>query len=86
MEVVLLLVAVTSPLPQIWRKRLEEDHPEAQFLWVTGEELRIHPKAGEVEVLVAYGWTVDEALLQSLPRLRWIQVLSAGVDTLPLKE
>lgn len=79
-------VAVTAPLPQAWRQRLEEAHPDVEFLWVSEKELPSHPRAGEVEVLVAYGWRVDRGLLESLPRLKWIQALSAGVDTLPLDD
>jgi D-2-hydroxyacid dehydrogenase (NADP+) len=33
-----------------------------------------------VDVLVAFGIAIDNAFLQSMPRLRWIQSLATGVD------
>lgn len=40
----------------------------------------------EAEILVTYGFDLPAARLPHLPRLRWVQVCSAGVDRLPLAD
>lgn len=38
----------------------------------------------QAEVLLTYGWDINEGTLDLYPNLRWVQSLSAGVDMLPL--
>lgn len=39
----------------------------------------------DVEVLVSFGQDITEETLLHFPKLRWIQVMSAGIERLPLK-
>ena len=39
----------------------------------------------DVEVLVSFGQDITEETLFHFPKLRWIQVMSAGIDHLPLQ-
>jgi len=39
----------------------------------------------ESEILISYGDGIDEKLVNKLPNLKWIQVLSAGLNLLPHK-
>lgn len=39
----------------------------------------------DVEVLVSFGQDITEESLSHYPKLRWIQVMSAGIDHLPLQ-
>jgi len=39
----------------------------------------------DVEVLVSFGHDITEEALFNYPKLRWIQVMSAGIDHLPLQ-
>ncbi len=39
----------------------------------------------DVEVLVSFGHDITEETLFHFPKLRWIQVMSAGIDHLPLQ-
>ncbi|RNC29638.1 MAG: putative 2-hydroxyacid dehydrogenase [Candidatus Dichloromethanomonas elyunquensis] len=41
-------------------------------------------KDEEAEILLTYGWDLKKETLDLYPNLKWVQTLSAGVDTLPL--
>lgn len=61
----------------------EELQPSLQVvLCRTREELL--PHLADTEVLISTGRLEEETVL-AMPQLRWIQTLSAGVDTLPLE-
>jgi phosphoglycerate dehydrogenase-like enzyme len=39
----------------------------------------------DVEILVSFGQDITEETMSNFPKLRWIQVMSAGIDRLPLQ-
>jgi phosphoglycerate dehydrogenase-like enzyme len=66
---------ILTGLPADLKERVELIHVRSR------EDLACH--ASEAEALVSTV-KLDKEMLLSLPQLRWIQVLSAGVDSLPL--
>lgn len=52
---------------------------KAQIRWVKHGD--IYPDG---EILVTYGYDVNETLFRQMPSLRWIQVMQSGIDHLPL--
>jgi len=43
------------------------------------------PSIGEAEVLVTYGEDMDEAIVEECQKLRFVQVISAGLELMPLE-
>lgn len=73
-------VTSTVKIDEVRLKKLLENQPQAKMIQVKdfteGDE--------EAEILLTYGWDIQEETLGRFPNLRWIQTLSAGVDMLPL--
>lgn len=64
--------------------QLNQTYPE-QTLIFCKDKLDIMKNVQEAEVIVTYGGDLTDEMLQSAPNVRWIQVISAGVDRLPRK-
>lgn len=64
------------------QKRLLKKYPEQSFVFCKKmKEAEKHlPNA---EVLVTFGVDLDERLIQQAKQLKWIMVLSAGIDQMP---
>ena len=61
--------------PVAWRKALAAAAPDLEF--------RVWPEAGDItEIEVALVWQPPPGLLASLPQLRLVQSLGAGIDHL----
>lgn len=77
-----MMILFTAKMSPKYQERLREQFPSVQFVFCrTREETDKH--IGDAEVLVTYGGDVDELLVTHADRLKWIMVLSAGVDQLP---
>lgn len=74
-----LFTAKISPQNQ---ERLREQFPSTQFSFGQTRD-EIDQQIGDAEVLVTHGGDIDELLITHAENLRWIMVLSAGVDELP---
>lgn len=65
--------------------RLRERFPEHQFSFYTQAEEADEKVMREAEVLLTYG-NAAASFIRRMPNLKWIQVLSAGIEKLPLEE
>ncbi|MEC5424130.1 D-2-hydroxyacid dehydrogenase [Virgibacillus sp. C22-A2] len=64
---------------------LMENYPGQSFIFCKNmNEAKGH--LHKAEILVTYGEDLNEELLEMAPRLKWIMVLSAGMDQMPFKE
>jgi D-2-hydroxyacid dehydrogenase (NADP+) len=61
--------------------RLRADLPEINLL-ATNDRTQAMTQVGQAEVLVGHHFQFDDAMLLQAPRLRWIQSLTSGTDTL----
>lgn len=76
------IAAVTAANFQAIIDQLPEDvRPSVTLHWFKSEE-EAKPFLAEAEAIVTTG-KVDEQLILSAPKLRWIQSFSAGVDGIP---
>ncbi|MFH1573651.1 MAG: D-2-hydroxyacid dehydrogenase [Acidobacteriota bacterium] len=61
-----------------YKALLEKNVPQAEFLICTSrEELEKHAPAAEIALV---GMTFPQDVFQRMPRLKWIQLMAAGVD------
>lgn len=64
--------------------KLRETYQDTTFSFVSSiEEV---PSFKEVTVLVTFGEDLTDAILEQAPQLKWIHVLSAGVERLPFEQ
>ena len=66
------------------QEKLKKDYSNQHFLFSESDEMTKKYLA-EAEVLVTYGSNVNVQVIQRAASLKWIMVLSAGVDELPVE-
>ena len=74
-------ILCSLPVRKEQREQVRSILGEAELLGVK-DFSQVDP---EVEVLVSIGQDITEETLLNYPKLRWIQVMSAGIDHLPLQ-
>ncbi|MCA0989397.1 D-2-hydroxyacid dehydrogenase [Guptibacillus algicola] len=78
-------IVCTSKLKSEIKNNLVQEYPDATFQFypsMNEAEEHLH----EAEVLITYGEDVARKHIQKAKQLKWIMVLSAGVELLPFKE
>ncbi|TGE38925.1 D-2-hydroxyacid dehydrogenase [Desulfosporosinus fructosivorans] len=74
-------ILCSLPVRKEQREQVRSILSEANFLGVKD----FSQVDQDVEVLVSFGHDISEETLFHFPRLRWIQVMSSGIDHLPLQ-
>ena len=74
-------ILCSLPVRKGQREQIRSILSEAEFIGVKD----FSQVDKEVEVLVSFGHDITEETLFHYPKLRWIQVMSAGIDHLPLQ-
>ena len=74
-------ILCSLPVQKEQREQVRSILSEAEFLGVKD----FSQVDQDVEVLVSFGQEITEESMSNYPNLRWIQVMSAGIDHLPLK-
>src|SRR5699024_7184304 len=78
-----LTILFSAKLSTKHQNKLKEQFPEQDFMFCDGmDEAKSH--LSDAEVLVTYGSDLTDDLLQAASELKWIMVMSAGVEELPL--
>ena len=75
-------VISTTRLTENLEQKLVHDYPNVTFRFFSSIEKVTN--LSEAEVLITYGDDVTEAILEQATNLKWIMVMSAGVDEMPL--
>ena len=75
-------VVVCVPLVEALRQQLQTQFPDIRFLFSDQHDL---PNGFEVADVVI-PWGVSTQQLASMPRLKWVQTVSAGVDRMDFEE
>ena len=80
-----MLVVSTAKMSENHQLDLKAQFPDLDFQFFESmQDLRQNPRTMQkVEILLTYGEDLDEAILGAFLNLRWIQVLSAGIDRMP---
>lgn len=81
----MFILSAIKRVPEEIQTRLEEKFNDVQFMFCHGiEEAEQHlPKA---DVFITYGEDLTPERIESAEGLKWIMVLSAGVDRMPFDE
>ncbi|CCQ94053.1 D-isomer specific 2-hydroxyacid dehydrogenase NAD-binding protein [[Clostridium] ultunense Esp] len=77
-------IASSAKMSEKHQNELRETYPGLHFSFFSSME-EVMSKAGDLEVLLTYGDDLSDERLSRMPRLKWIQVLSAGLDKMPLE-
>ncbi|WP_377891519.1 D-2-hydroxyacid dehydrogenase [Alkalihalobacillus sp. R86527] len=78
-------IVCTSKLKSNIKSDLVQKYPEVSFQFYPSMSVA-EEHLDEAEVLITYGEDVTENHIQKAKQLKWIMVLSAGVEMLPFKE
>ncbi|GGA89410.1 D-2-hydroxyacid dehydrogenase [Ornithinibacillus halotolerans] len=80
-----MVILFTAKLSEKHKEKLVALYSEVEFIFANDiQEAEKH--LDKAEVVVTYGADLDEEKLSRATNLKWIMVLSAGVDQLPLKQ
>ncbi|GGF23086.1 glycerate dehydrogenase [Halobacillus andaensis] len=81
----MLILSAIKRVPDDIREHFEQTFGEVEFLFCHGiEEAEEHlPKA---DVFVTYGEDLNKERIRAAKQLKWIMVLSAGMDRMPFNE
>ncbi|WP_077624367.1 D-2-hydroxyacid dehydrogenase [Sediminibacillus massiliensis] len=79
-----MIAISTAKLPEPIRMHLVNTYPSVKFSFYHDME-QAFPHIGTAEILLTYGEDLTEEIIQMATDLKWIMVLSAGIDTMPLK-
>jgi phosphoglycerate dehydrogenase-like enzyme len=72
-------VLILETHAQTYAAALARDFP-ALALHAAADRNTIRADLAQIDVLIAFGIAVDDALMRAMPRLAWIQSLATGVD------
>ena len=72
----------TTNMSEKHQHRLSKQFPQHRFIYASNPE-EGRSALAEADVLVAFGNGIGEETLDEAPRLKWIHVMSAGLETLP---
>ncbi|MFB5664206.1 D-2-hydroxyacid dehydrogenase [Alteribacillus sp. HJP-4] len=74
----------TDKLNEDIRNKLSQTYPDEQFVYCEDvEEAKQYLK--QTDVIITYGEDLTENEIYMAPRLKWIMVISAGMDLMPFK-
>lgn len=76
-------ILATRPFREEFIQQMREIAPDYQF--ITSDELEEEFDWSQVEITIGWSKKWEEKLLTPTTSLKWVQSISAGVDTLPLK-
>ena len=77
----LILLTLPEPVRSQYRDRLKTRFPELNVALVDHHS-KVGPHIGEADALLTFAPMLSDAVLQSAPRLKWMQALGTGVDNL----
>lgn len=69
--------------PQLIQEKVQGDFPDVHFQFFKGMK-NAHTALKEAEVLLTYGEDLTEELIEKAENLKWIMVMSAGIEKMPL--
>lgn len=79
-----MTVLFTLKVSEKDEQRLTEDYPMLEFIFCSNMD-EAEKYIEQAEVIVTYGNDLDNTLIERATRLKWVSVLSAGLDDLPFQ-
>lgn len=82
----ILKIVSTAKMSERHQINLQEGYQMHNFFFYDNMEATPLDVLEQVEILVTYGEDLTSDLIKKMPKLKWIQVLSAGLELMPFKE
>ncbi|KHE66883.1 D-2-hydroxyacid dehydrogenase [Halobacillus sp. BBL2006] len=79
------VVSAIKRVPDSIKDRLTQRFSQVEFAFYHGIE-EAEPHLGEADIFVTYGEDLNPGRIEKAVRLKWIMVLSAGLDRMPFDE
>ncbi|WP_281974842.1 D-2-hydroxyacid dehydrogenase [Halobacillus litoralis] len=79
------IVSAIKRVPDEIQQRLITRFTDAEFIFCHGIDEARH-YIGEADVFITYGEDLDAQKIKAAKKLKWIMVLSAGMDKMPFEE
>lgn len=84
-EANIMYVVSSAKMSKRHQQRLREAHPEHEFHFFDNISYITEDFMANVEILATYGEDLTPAIIDKMPRLKWIHVLSAGLELMPFE-
>lgn len=78
-------VVSTAKMSERHQERFRQSYPNHQFFFFSSMK-EAEKEVADAELLITYGEDLTPERVASMLSLRWVQVLSAGLDMMPLSE
>ncbi|MFQ3546261.1 D-2-hydroxyacid dehydrogenase [Halobacillus rhizosphaerae] len=79
------VVSAIKRVPESIRNHFEQKYSQTEFIFCHGIE-EAETYLSEADVFVTYGEDLNKERIQKAEHLKWIMVLSAGMDRMPFEE
>ncbi|HET7579314.1 MAG TPA: D-2-hydroxyacid dehydrogenase [Bacillales bacterium] len=79
-----MFIVTSAKIRRSIQKQITEKYPELTFSFNESIE-EADPDLPEADIFITYGDDITEELIQKAARLKWIMVLSAGVEDIPFE-
>ncbi len=79
------MILFSAEITEQEQEKLKESFPEQTFTFCSDMKEAAH-YLPEAEILATFGEDLTGELVQRAPQLKWVMVLSAGMDLIPFKE
>ncbi|MFC2949606.1 D-2-hydroxyacid dehydrogenase [Virgibacillus sediminis] len=76
------MILFSAKISQRHQERLKKDYPDLEIIFAEGAE-DTYKYIEEADVLVTYGSELEEEMVERAEKLKWMMLLSAGVDKMP---
>src|SRR5690625_2186763 len=70
-------------LPENMISRIKEILPEAEYEYISSKKISAEER-GRAEIFITYGTDMEESHVEEFKNLKWIMVMSAGLEMMPL--
>lgn len=79
-----MLIVTSAKIRRSIQKRMKETYPDYMFSFHESME-EAKSELPQADILITYGSGLTDELIERAERLKWIMVISAGIDGLPLQ-
>jgi phosphoglycerate dehydrogenase-like enzyme len=76
-------IVSTINLPEKMVSRIKELLPDAEYEYISSKEISAEER-GRAEIFITYGTDMTESHVEEFENLKWIMVMSAGLEMMPL--
>lgn len=78
------VILFSAKLASKHQERLKANYPKQTFMFCDSMD-QAQPYLSQAEILVTYGGDLTDQMIEGSVNLKWIMVMSAGLDRLPLR-